>query len=722
MTKQINEAGKELIVDSIRILKGDGLHGAGAATIQRKISQLEQSVTILEGKQEDYWSGIGEDNVITPIEKQTLYKEREIIRNEYVSITKRAESVGITGNLVYQKYDNAYRNLIGMLDDLKVFDDMSQPTEIPNREQFNDNYSIYYEDRDALQDAITKGYVSEGQGSLDRDAVPGMKLSTNVVRVNSDMTVYEPARIDILSVITNGSYEDPYNCIIEICRNGEEKPSVKTGITKLYSYDIPRGTVDLRIVQKNVEGKLVYDNEVIHIYNDRSEHALVVSNSYQTFINGTKTRADASQVDLTAAVKGYYNGYPRSVSNVTVTEAPSLRVTLDDNNVIHMTPEDEVLESGTIGITADIEDPQVIGIGDDLVLGIPELGIVIGQIQTVTMQTEIKYRNYDTLAFLELESEKVENETKSFYIGPIAEPQILQNVEYGQYFLYTGDDTTQFQKGTVYLWNGQRWVNDYNNEHNTVAMKDMFALLGTMPGLANEFINNLVASTAFIKQLFSKYLTLQEGGSIKSENYNAGQSGFFFDSSGLAEFNDVTVRGAISSDNAHMYGDSTFEGDIYSGPLVLSSASSPGADYSFNFRRINVLEQGRAFAPDGYWLLKQYNLIGSKTSEFTSYDRNPGSYTSKKMEGTYPIQFSYLSVSFYSERSFGSSLVYYYSTLYLYDSNMNLLSKYESDTSVSFTISIEGSKTFKLKDLPTYASSEKGVVWTNGTDGILRIS
>lgn len=564
MTKQINEAGTELIVDSIRILKGDGLHGAGAATIQRKISQLEQSVTILEGKQEDYWSGIGEDNVITPIEKQTLYKEREIIRNEYVSITKRAESVGITGNLVYQKYDNAYRNLIGMLDDLKVFDDMSQSTEIPNREQFNDNYSIYYEDRDALQDAITKGYVSEGQGSLDRDAVPGMKLSTNVVRVNSDMTVYEPAHIDILSVITNGSYEDPYNCIIEIYRNGEEKPSVKTGITKLYNYDIPRGTVDLRIVQKNVEGKLVYDNEVIHIYNDRSEQALVVSNSYQTFINGTKTRADASQVDLTAAVKGYSNGYPRSVSNVTVTEAPSLRVTLDDNDVIHMTPEDEVLESGTIGITADIEDAQVIGIGDDLVLGIPELGIVIGQIPTVTMQTEIEYRNYDTLAFLELESGKAENDTKSFYLGPIADSQILQDVEYGQYFLYTGDDTTQFQKGSVYLWNGQRWVNDYNNEHNTVAMKDMFALLGTMPGLANEFINNLVASTAFIKQLFSKYITLQDKGHIKSENYDGhfnettgaietyGETGWAIDSYGKSDFvnlhaTDSTIEGKIEA-------------------------------------------------------------------------------------------------------------------------------------------------------------------------------
>lgn len=74
MTQQENLAGKELVVDSIRILKSNGFTGAGAVTYERKIDELEQKVTVVS-KNQDRYSDISDDKTITSEEKQTLKKE-----------------------------------------------------------------------------------------------------------------------------------------------------------------------------------------------------------------------------------------------------------------------------------------------------------------------------------------------------------------------------------------------------------------------------------------------------------------------------------------------------------------------------------------------------------------------------------------------------------------------------------------------------------------------
>jgi hypothetical protein len=60
--------------------------------------------------------------------------------------------------------------------------------------------------------------------------------------------------------------------------------------------------------------------------------------------------------------------------------------------------------------------------------------------------------------------------------------------------------------------------------------------------------------------LASKLITLLEGGKIRSHNYVPGVSGFEVDSSGNAEFNNISIMN-----------DSVFAGDIISGPLELNS-------------------------------------------------------------------------------------------------------------------------------------------------------
>ena len=55
----------------------------------------------------------------------------------------------------------------------------------------------------------------------------------------------------------------------------------------------------------------------------------------------------------------------------------------------------------------------------------------------------------------------------------------------------------------------------------------------------------LAAQTAFINKLFAQVIVLATGGSIQSDNYDAGEAGFAINADGSAEFNDVVVRGSF---------------------------------------------------------------------------------------------------------------------------------------------------------------------------------
>lgn len=96
-------------------------------------------------------------------------------------------------------------------------------------------------------------------------------------------------------------------------------------------------------------------------------------------------------------------------------------------------------------------------------------------------------------------------------------------------------------------------IPSYADSRYNQAINDMIALSNNT-GYDAEFLNvinlwvrNLTAQTALINQLFAKELTLQEGGVIKSGNYqHNGNEGFMFNYNGEAVFNkDVTMKGAV---------------------------------------------------------------------------------------------------------------------------------------------------------------------------------
>ena len=140
-----------------------------------------------------------------------------------------------------------------------------------------------------------------------------------------------------------------------------------------------------------------------------------------------------------------------------------------------------------------------------------------------------------------------------------------------------------FKPATVYKWNGVKWVEDKSNEHNSTAFSDIMAtctnVLKSNTSTVDEFFNNIVANTAFVKKLlateafitnlFAKKIQLTSGGSIQG-NYTEDArgnptSGFKLSSDGKLKCVGGIFKGQIEATSGW------FTGNIDSGCLHLNS-------------------------------------------------------------------------------------------------------------------------------------------------------
>lgn len=270
------------------------------------------------------------------------------------------------------------------------------------------------------------------------------------------------------------------------------------------------------------------------------------------------------------------------------------------------------------------------------------------------------------------------------------------------------------------------------------------------------FIEELVANKAFIDELAAKVITLQNGGIIKSDNYspssiktnddgtqeidtsNYSDTGWAIDSRGNADFTnmhavnmtanggtftditaeggtftditaeggtftDVNVSGTINATsgiltNITIKDRSTFNGDIISGPLILTSENPSGNTTTL---------------PAGKWLGSEYS--GTITGVKGTYN-NISFYTAV-------FTIPYLRKS--SPKVYGGRLqLYNQAGNLLYDDDNGSFHKsdaaYKLNTDFVYqNIYNENTKTFKLLNLPTSEPSETGVVWND--NGILKI-
>jgi hypothetical protein len=114
-----------------------------------------------------------------------------------------------------------------------------------------------------------------------------------------------------------------------------------------------------------------------------------------------------------------------------------------------------------------------------------------------------------------------------------------------------------WRKGYCYEWSGSQWVELDPKLHSDKYMIALFDLLENAPNGAfnNLFCMNLIAQQAFVKYLQVLEITLSElvngeetqRGSIKSQNYSPGVSGFKIEYNGNSEFNNAVIKIGDSS-------------------------------------------------------------------------------------------------------------------------------------------------------------------------------
>lgn len=198
--------------------------------------------------------------------------------------------------------------------------------------------------------------------------------------------------------------------------------------------------------------------------------------------------------------------------------------------------------------------------------------------------------NWQKLNILEATTDVI-NENSPKYLGKVYSYETIPPVgKNGDYFLYAGEESTlhNFKIGHVFLYQDGNWI-----EKSTTSIKEMDDVFNDMISIVDisdgdapmvTIVNRLVTSEAFIDKLATRIISLQNGGVIKSENFNGnisedssrnmlidfsnkGTSGFAIDTLGNGMFcGNLEIRGETTIGQK-----ATFEGQIFSGPLELSN-------------------------------------------------------------------------------------------------------------------------------------------------------
>lgn len=166
-----NMADKKLTVKSLRVLQE--VDSPSINSIKSELAQTNQTIASLQGVQEKYWNSIADDNIITPEEKRTLYKEKQTLDTEYSIVIKNAENM--TDYVDYEPLIEAYNNLNSYLAMIKVFESMSSNTKIDDRSEFYSVYDAYYQALNNVNQAIL-GHTTVGEIIVDNpDMITGLK-------------------------------------------------------------------------------------------------------------------------------------------------------------------------------------------------------------------------------------------------------------------------------------------------------------------------------------------------------------------------------------------------------------------------------------------------------------------------------------------------------------------------------------------------------------------
>jgi len=142
-------------------------------------------------------------------------------------------------------------------------------------------------------------------------------------------------------------------------------------------------------------------------------------------------------------------------------------------------------------------------------------------------------------------------------------------------------------------------------------------------------------------------LVIGSGGYIKSANYSAGSAGFIIKGSGDAEFNDVTVRGAIVSQTGSQLNADYITAGTLTGILVRTASSGRRVELNpsyYGIRAYGTIDNlAGAFGADSYdcGSLRLYGTSSDLRVEVRAFDRTIEFYGAGYIKGyssTAPVQ------------------------------------------------------------------------------------
>lgn len=300
------------------------------------------------------------------------------------------------------------------------------------------------------------------------------------------------------------------------------------------------------------------------------------------------------------------------------------------------------------------------------------------------------------------------------------------NPNEGDFFTWTGGNADPWYKGKVYQRRNGAWdmldpTESANRSYYMMALQDVLATSVTGEGyFSTIFANSFFANDATLQSLSTRTIYLRQGGYIQSDQsqYVPNKLGLLIDYAGNIDANGYThIGGNCTIDgnatiNTNGYisgnlnitgeaylkgrtvieGDATFSGDIYSGPLELSSNEPQPRTVTYN--------AGTYLGNSG-----ASNVTGSYNG--ISFDRWEA-FTSDARYNWY------LRLYRNGERVFDSHKAA--------PGHQGQLPGYQLDYPLTYSYNgTSGSKTFKLKNMPTTAPGESNIVWRDSS-GYLRIT
>lgn len=651
-TKNMSE--DYLVVAGIKVL--EDISGPSVSRIYQAVAETSSKIDKAVGDVSDFWSALTSDGIISPAEKQTLLKEFSAVKTAEPVQEQAALDAGIPAdNATLAAYKTAYANLYRMLyTQLRLFDSMSSPTEVSDRDGFSGMWQTYYTSLSNLQAVIDAQVISRISAETDEKietAVKTIKEGEWLANMIDADKLASGLRSDLQDVFTDAANGFATNAVVAM---------VDDAVRKLQA-GISLSTDCASIKVADLDEKVAAE---IKVEADRITAAVAYGENLGSAVALQKTRIAALvQAQTASAYMSLSVGVPMMLTDSEYAEL-SVSDTVKGYMQACYTHVTAVFGSETYLLNPAAEAATLQLLYNALVSA--------GKIQSSIM----------------LKADQIMIDGKSIFTNGKLN---AANTDYSAVETYADSAASDAVSA----------AKEYTDSAAGDVSDDVDALIVALSAAAtagNTVIDGGKIKTSLIDvdDIFTKALTLKNGGVIKSANYadadsnSVPESGFLFDgNSGV-----IKAVGGFLSD-IFIGGNSIFSGEIQAGNLLLLNSG-------------NLLKSDEVIAGEtGLDAWNKLNTVCLKANVLYTCSEN----------------------SFYGDIhvfNIMKDLAHYpspnYMRIFLNDSTIVIGSKDESVTkNIYIEVPLGNAKSMYLKDLPETAPTDSYAVWVN-SDGFLKIT